>query len=98
MRRRSAKLVRSTDRRTIGRLYRSYAAYLPGQRAKFFGVLHESEDKVHFAGEHTSVCGQGFLNGGVETGSRAAAEALMALGKPLPQPLIDAFVRRISRG
>ncbi len=32
--------------------------------------------KVHFAGEHTSQDFQGYLNGGVETGDRAAAEIL----------------------
>ena len=30
----------------------------------------------HFAGEHTSIDFQGYLNGAVETGQRAAAEIL----------------------
>jgi hypothetical protein len=36
---------------------------------------------VHFAGEHTSTYGQGYLNGGVETGLRAAREILNAVGR-----------------
>jgi monoamine oxidase len=34
----------------------------------------------HFAGEHTSIESQGYLNGGVETGERAASEIIAALG------------------
>jgi monoamine oxidase len=33
---------------------------------------------VHFAGEHTSREWQGFLNGAVESGQRAAREVLRA--------------------
>jgi monoamine oxidase len=33
----------------------------------------------HFAGEHTSIDFQGYLNGAVETGERAAAEILADL-------------------
>ena len=42
---------------------------------------------MHFAGEHTSTFSQGYLNGGVESGSRAAAEVLAALGLPPPPEL-----------
>jgi monoamine oxidase len=35
--------------------------------------------RVSFAGEHTSVRWQGYVNGAVESGRRAAAEALMAV-------------------
>jgi monoamine oxidase len=34
---------------------------------------------VHFAGEHTSVDFQGYMEGAVESGERAAAEVLGAL-------------------
>ena len=37
------------------------------------------EANCHFAGEHTSVDFQGYLNGGVETGARAAADILADL-------------------
>jgi monoamine oxidase len=33
----------------------------------------------HFAGEHTSIDFQGYLNGAVESGERASAEILAAL-------------------
>jgi monoamine oxidase len=35
---------------------------------------------VHFAGEHTSTHSQGYLNGAVESGQRAAREVLAAIG------------------
>ncbi len=45
-----------------------------GQYTKFAGVEREQEGNCHFAGEHTSVDFQGYLNGAVETGQRAAGE------------------------
>jgi monoamine oxidase len=42
---------------------------------------------VHFAGEHTSTYSQGFLNGGVESGQRAAIEVMRALGLPVPKAI-----------
>ena len=39
----------------------------------------EREGNCHFAGEHTSVDFQGYLNGAVETGERAADEILADL-------------------
>lgn len=59
----------------------SYAAFLPGQWTSFFGYLGLSQGNVHFAGEHTSTYSQGYLNGGVETGLRAAREILHAVGR-----------------
>ena len=52
----------------------SYAAFLPGQWTSLFGYLGRREGNVHLAGEHTSTYSQGYLNGGVETGLRAARE------------------------
>ena len=63
----------------------SYAAYLPGQMTKYWGYAGIPEGGVHFAGEHTSTYSQGFLNGGVESGQRAAIEVLRALGLPVPR-------------
>jgi monoamine oxidase len=40
------------------------------------GVEGEPEGNCHFAGEHTSVDFQGYLNGAVESGQRAAQELL----------------------
>ncbi len=60
----------------------SYSYWKVGQYTKFAGVEREREGRArncHFAGEHTSVDFQGYLNGGVETGQRAATEVIAAL-------------------
>jgi monoamine oxidase len=60
----------------------SYAAFLPGQYTRFAGFAGRSEGGVHFAGEHTApLVDQGYLNGAVRTGVRAAGEVLGALGR-----------------
>jgi monoamine oxidase len=61
----------------------SYSYWKTGQYTRFAGVEREREGRTqncHFAGEHTSVDFQGYLNGAVETGMRAADEVLAALG------------------
>jgi monoamine oxidase len=62
----------------------SYAAYLPGQLAKYWGYVGIPNGNVHFAGEHTSTYSQGYLNGGVESGQRTAIEVMRKLGVPVP--------------
>jgi monoamine oxidase len=57
----------------------SYSYWKVGQYTKFGGIEGVQEGAVHFCGEHTSVDFQGYLNGGVETGYRAAAEVIDAL-------------------
>jgi monoamine oxidase len=57
----------------------SYSYWKVGQYTKFAGAEGEAVGSCHFAGEHTSIDFQGYLNGGVETGQRAAAEILAAL-------------------
>jgi monoamine oxidase len=42
-------------------------------------VEKEAQGTCHFAGEHTSQDFQGYLNGAVESGYRAADEILAAL-------------------
>jgi monoamine oxidase len=54
----------------------SYSYWKVGQYTKFSGVEKERQGNCHFCGEHTSQDFQGYLNGGVETGERAAAEIL----------------------
>jgi monoamine oxidase len=54
----------------------SYSYWAVGQYTAFSGVEKERRGKVHFCGEHTSQDFQGYLNGGVETGARAASEIL----------------------
>ncbi len=69
----------------------SYAAFLPGQLTSYWGATSQPQGLVHLAGEQTSTYSQGFLNGGVESGSRAAAEVLDAVGRPLPPGLARSF-------
>ena len=57
----------------------SYAYWKVGQYTSFSGVEGERSGNCHFAGEHTSQDSQGYLNGAVETGERAAAEILTDL-------------------
>jgi monoamine oxidase len=71
-------------------VYGSYAAFPPRQLTSFWGSLGRAEGNVHFAGEHTSVYSQGYLNGGVESGQRAAVEVLRELGRPVPEAIARA--------
>jgi monoamine oxidase len=57
----------------------SYSYFKVGQYAKFAGAEGERSGACHFAGEHTSVDFQGYLNGAVETGERAASDILADL-------------------
>jgi len=45
-----------------------------GQHSRFSCAEGERSGNCHFAGEHTSQDFQGYLNGGVQTGERAASE------------------------
>jgi len=64
----------------------SYACFRPGQAA-WAGLEGLAEGALHFAGEHTSVEGQGYMEGAAESGARAAAEVLDALGVARPEAL-----------
>jgi monoamine oxidase len=57
----------------------SYSYWKVGQYTRFAGVEREVEGACHFCGEHTSIDFQGYLNGAVETGERAADEVVAAL-------------------
>lgn len=57
----------------------SYSYWKVGQYTKFAGMEGRRQGTCHFAGEHTSVDFQGYLNGAVETGERAASEILADL-------------------
>jgi monoamine oxidase len=67
----------------------AYAAFLPGQYTRLWGYTGRPEGRVHFAGEHTSTYSQGYLNGGVESGQRAAIEVMRALGLEVPGSIAD---------
>jgi monoamine oxidase len=56
----------------------SYSYWKVGQYTKFSGIEGRPEGTAHFCGEHTSQDFQGYLNGAVETGQRAAAEVIAA--------------------
>lgn len=55
----------------------SYSCYKPGQWTTLAGWEGEPAGNLFFAGEHCSLAFQGFMNGAVETG-RKAAEAILA--------------------
>jgi monoamine oxidase len=59
----------------------SYSYWKVGQYTKFSGIESRRSGNCHFCGEHTSQDFQGYLNGGVETGARAAGEILGDLKK-----------------
>jgi monoamine oxidase len=58
----------------------SYSYFRVGQYTRFGGAEGEAVGTCHFAGEHTSVDAQGYLEGAVESGVRAAREVLAGLG------------------
>jgi len=57
----------------------SYSVWTVGQLTAFGGVEGRPEGPIHFAGEHTSLEQQGFMEGGASTGLRAAHEVLAAV-------------------
>ncbi len=67
----------------------SYSCYLPGQWTGISGAEIERVGNIHFAGEHTSLAFQGFMEGAAETGAMAAAEILTDLGLMSPDAGVD---------
>jgi monoamine oxidase len=57
----------------------SYSYWQVGQYTKFSGAEGRKDGDCHFAGEHTSTDFQGYLNGAVESGERAASEIVADL-------------------
>jgi monoamine oxidase len=57
----------------------SYSYWKVGQYTQFAGVERDPEGNCFFCGEHTSIDFQGYLNGAVETGERAAGEVIDSL-------------------
>lgn len=54
----------------------SYSYYRVGQYTTIAGLEGLRQGTCHFAGEHTSLDFQGYLNGAVESGERVAREIL----------------------
>ena len=64
----------------------SYSCWLVGQCTTIAGHEASVQGRVHFAGEHTSVAYQGFMEGGAESGFRAADEILAEYGIRTKRP------------
>ena len=58
----------------------SYSNWKVGQYTTFAGIEGKQEGNTHFCGEHTSIDFQGYMNGAVDTGERAAKEVAKDLG------------------
>jgi monoamine oxidase len=54
----------------------SYSYWKVGQYTRFVGAEADRQGNCYFAGEHTSVDYQGYLNGAVDTGETAAKQVL----------------------
>lgn len=54
----------------------SYSYWQVGQYTRFAGIEGKQEGNAHYCGEHTSIDAQGYLEGAVETGERAAGEVI----------------------
>jgi monoamine oxidase len=59
--------------------YGAYSCYPVDYCHRFAGYEGQRQGNIHLAGEHTSVDSQGYMNGGAESGARAAAELLSLL-------------------
>jgi monoamine oxidase len=54
----------------------AYSYFRVGQASTYGPLAAATEGRIHFAGEHTSLQHQGFLEGAVSTGERAARQIL----------------------
>ncbi len=60
-----------------------YAGYMPpGVWSQFGPALRAPIGRLHWAGTETATIWNGYMDGAVQSGERAAAEALAALGRP----------------
>lgn len=57
----------------------SYSCYRIGQFTSIRGAEGERLGRLYFAGEHTSLFAQGYMEGAVESGNRVAREVLKAI-------------------
>ncbi len=75
----------------------SYSHYSPGTMTAIGQAAALPEGRLHFAGEHTDMV-QGFMEGAVASGRRAAAEiARRAQGQDVALWLMDRHLRRLER-
>ncbi|HVE48041.1 MAG TPA: NAD(P)/FAD-dependent oxidoreductase [Casimicrobiaceae bacterium] len=59
----------------------SYSLIKPGQYTTIHGIAPLPEGRVHFAGEQSSLDWYGYMNGAVESGTRAATEIARTLSR-----------------
>jgi monoamine oxidase len=76
----------------------SYLGFGPGQFTRYWGILGARENRIHFAGEHTSTFGQGYMDGAIESGERAARDVLHDFRLELQEPskLTSHAARRVA--
>ncbi|HZL72698.1 MAG TPA: FAD-dependent oxidoreductase, partial [Planctomycetota bacterium] len=74
---RNSRFMWATHPHTLG----GYACYKPGQWTTIAGAEIKPVGQLLFAGEHCSQEFQGFMNGGAETGRRAAEHIISAVLK-----------------
>ncbi|WP_305927746.1 flavin monoamine oxidase family protein [Bacillus mycoides] len=71
----------------------SYSYWRVGQMTKFAGIEGQSEGangNLHFAGEHTAdYDGQGYMDGAIRTGERAAHEILGSLQRDYVEEIVE---------
>lgn len=58
----------------------TWMAYRPGQVMRFHSAFQEAEGRLSFAGSDLALGWAGWMDGAVETGARAARQALAAVG------------------
>jgi monoamine oxidase len=91
-------LYPGTEAAYTGRAYEDHWALDPwvlgaysycrvGQASSYGALAAASEGAIHFAGEHTSTANQGFLDGAVQSGERAAREILRRSRRAAPGAL-----------
>ena len=73
----------------------SYSCYQPGDWTRLRGVIGAPVGRLYFAGEHASFDNWGFMEGGAETGTKAADAILADLGLKTPQA---SLIRRLAYG
>ena len=63
----------------------------PDFRPEWRGELARSFGRIAFAGDHTSRQWQGYMNGAVESGQRAArdVEMMKLMGEPVSASLVE---------
>lgn len=74
----------------------SYACYKPGQWTTIAGAEGASIGNLLFAGEHCSLMFQGFMNGGAQTGRRAAIKIKKIITQNDKTDIIEAKPLRLK--